>query len=132
MENARWASSVQLTVAEDVSFGSSREPSGFGPVCGKLSSDEAIKERDSPVRVLVGLGRLRVDFHDLELDRRSLGDRGGLEPCGGLDQWALSRHQFIRGLFEFTRDVVEFETIELVFKATYQLTVRLHLGVMAV
>ena len=89
MEDARWASPVQLTVAEDISFGSSCEPSGFGPVYRKLSSNEAIKEWDSPVHVLVGLGRFWVDFHDLGLDRMSLGDRGGLEPCGGLDRWAL-------------------------------------------
>ena len=74
MEDARWASSVQLAVAEDVSFGSSHKPSGFGPVCRKLSSNEAIKERDSPVRALVGLRRLHVDFHDLGLSRRGLGD----------------------------------------------------------
>ena len=58
---------VQLTVAEDVSFGLSRKPSGFGPVCRKLSPSEPIEEWDSPVCVLVGLGRLRVDFHDLGL-----------------------------------------------------------------
>ena len=80
---------VQLAVAEDVSFGSPCKPSGFGPVCRELSPDEVIKERDTPVRTLVGLGRLRVDFHDLGLGRRSLGDRRGLEPCGGLDRWAL-------------------------------------------
>ena len=84
MEDVRWASPVQLAIAEDVSLGSPSKPSGFGPVCGKLSSNEAIKERDSPVRALVGLGRLRVDFHDLGLGRRSLGDRGGL------DCWASS------------------------------------------
>ena len=143
MENTRWAMPIQLAVAEDVGLGSSRKPSGLGPVSRKLSSNEAIKERDSLVRVLVGLGRFRVDFHDLGLDRMSLGDRGGLEPCGGLDRWALfgcrgmvdgrlvevsgedvrgdrgpcRRHlcQFVRGLVEFTRDVVEFETVELVF-----------------
>ena len=75
MEDARWASSVQLAVAEDVSFGSSCKLLGFGPVCGKLSSNEAIKERDSPVRALVCLGRLRVDFHDLRLGRRGLSDQ---------------------------------------------------------
>ena len=85
MEDTRWASPVQLAVAEDVSFGSSCKPSGFGPLCRKLSSNEAIKERDSPVRALVGLGRLRVDFHGLELGR------GGLGPYGGLDRWALFR-----------------------------------------
>ena len=37
-----------------------------------------------------------------------------------------------RPCYIFLRDVVEFETVELVFKATYQLAVRLHLGVMAV
>ena len=83
LEDARWASSVQLAVAEDVSFGSSRKPSGFGPVCRKLPSDEAIKERDLPVRALVGLGRLCVYFHNLGLSRRSLGGRGGVETCGG-------------------------------------------------
>ena len=85
LEDTRWASLVQLAVAKDVSFGSSRKPSGLGPVCRKLSSNEAIKERDSPVRALVGLGRLRIDFHGLRLGRRGLSDRGGLEPCGGLD-----------------------------------------------
>ena len=88
MEDARWALSVQLAVAEDISFGSSRKPSGLGLVCRKLSSNEAIKEWDSPVHALVGLGRLRVDFHGLELGLRGLGDRGGLRPCGGLDRWA--------------------------------------------
>ena len=89
MEDTRWASPVQLAVAEDVSLGSASKPSSFGPICGELSLDEAIKERDSPVYALVGLRRLRIDFHDLRLGRRSLGDRGGLEPCGGLDRWAL-------------------------------------------
>ena len=89
MEDARWALPVQLAIAEDVSFGSSRKPSGFGPVCGKLSLNEAIKERDSPVHPLVGLGRLRVDFHGLGLGRRGFDDRGGLGPCSGLDRWAL-------------------------------------------
>jgi hypothetical protein len=91
LEDARWASPVQLAVAEDVSFGSSRKPSGFGPVYRKLSPNEAIKERDSPVHALVGLGRLRIDFHGLELGRGGLGDRGGLGPYGGLDRWALFR-----------------------------------------
>ena len=90
MEDTRWASPVQLAVAEDVSFGSSHKPLGFSPVCRKLSSNEAIKERDSPVRALVGLGRLHVDFHGLELGHGGLGDRGGLGPCNGLDRWALS------------------------------------------
>ena len=89
MEDARWASPIQLAVAEDVSFGSSRKPSGFGPVCRKLSSNEAIKERDSPVRALVCLWRLHVDFHDLGLGRKGLADRGGLGLYGGLDRWAL-------------------------------------------
>ena len=83
MENARWTSPIQLAIAEDVSFGLSRKPSGFGPVCRKLSPSEPIKERDSPVHVLVGLGSLRVEFHDLGLSRRSLGGRGGVETCGG-------------------------------------------------
>ena len=143
MEDARWASPIQLAVAEDVSFGSLHKPSGFGPVYRKLSSNEAIKEQDSPVRALVGLRRFHIDFHDLGLGSRGLGDRGGLGPSGGLDQWALfhcrgvvdgrlmevsgedvrghrgpcRRHlcQFVRGLVEFSRDVVEFETVELVF-----------------
>ena len=89
LEDTRWASPVQLAVAEDVSFGSSRKPSSLGPVCRKLSSNEAIKERDLLVRALVCFGRLRVDFHDLGLGQRGLGDRGGLEPCGGLNRWAL-------------------------------------------
>ena len=67
MEDARWASPVQLAIAEDVSFGSSRKSSGFGPICRKLSSNEAIKELNPPVHALVGLGRFRVDFHDLRL-----------------------------------------------------------------
>ena len=91
LEDTRWASPIQLAIAEDISFGSSCKPSGFGPVCRKLSSNEAIKERDSPVHALVGLERLRVDFHGLGLGRRGLGDRGGLRPCGGLDWWALFR-----------------------------------------
>ena len=143
MEDARWTLPVQLAVTEDVSFGLSRKPSGFGPICRKLSLSEPIKERDSPVRVLVGLGRLRVNFHDLGLGRRSLGGRGGVEPCGGFGQWALFRYrgivdgrhvevsgkdvrgdrspcrchlcQFVRGLVVFPHDVVEFETVELVF-----------------
>ena len=90
MEDARWASPVQLAVAEDVSLGSSRKLSGFGLVCRELSLDEVIKERDRPVRALVGLRRLCVYFHNLRLDRRGLGDGGGLEPCGELDWWALS------------------------------------------
>ena len=89
MEDARWASPVQPAVAEDISFGSSRKPLGFGPVCKKLFSNEAIKEQDSPVHALVCLGRLHVDFHDLGLGRRGLGDRGGLGLYGGLDRWAL-------------------------------------------
>ena len=83
MEDTRWAPPVQLAIAEDVGFGSPRKPSGLGPVCRKLSSNEAIKERDSPVRALVNLGRLRVDFHGLRLSRRGLSDRGGLEPKDG-------------------------------------------------
>ena len=89
MENTRWAMPIQLAVAEDVSPGSSRKLSGLGPVRGKLSSHEVIKKRDSPVRALVGLGRLRVDFHGLGLGHKVLGDRGGLGPYGGLDRWAL-------------------------------------------
>ena len=143
MEDTRWTSPVQLVVAEDVSFGLSRKPSGFGPITRKLSPSEPIKERDSPVHVPVGLGRLRVDFHDLGLSRRSLGGRGGVEPRGGFGRWALfrcrgvvngrlveifgkdvrgdrspCRHhlcQFIDGLVVLPCDVVEFETIELVF-----------------
>ena len=93
LKDTRRASPVQLAVAKDVGFGSPRESSGLGPIRGKLSSDEAIKERDSPVHALVGLGRLRVDFHDLGLGRRGHGDRGGLGPCDGLDRWALSCHR---------------------------------------
>ena len=89
MEDARWASPVQLATAENVSLGSPSKPSGFGPVSGKLSSNEAIKEQDSPVHTLVGLERLRIDFHGLGLYRRGLGDRGGLGPCSGLEWWAL-------------------------------------------
>ena len=65
LEDARWASSVQLAVAKDVSFGSSREPLGLGPVRREHSSNEAIKEWNSPVRTLIGLGRSCVDFHGL-------------------------------------------------------------------
>ena len=67
MEDTGWASHVQFAVAENVSLGSPSKLSGFGPVSGKLSSNEVIKERDSSVRVLVGLGRFWVDFHDLGL-----------------------------------------------------------------
>ena len=67
LEDTRGTSPVQFTIAEDVSLGSPLKPSGFGPVARKLSLSEPIKERGSPVRVLVGLGRLRVDFHDLGL-----------------------------------------------------------------
>ena len=143
MEDARWASSVQLAVAEDVSFGSSREPLGLGPIHRKHFSNEAIKERSSPVRVLIGLGRSCVDFHGLKLGGGGLGDKGGLGPCDGLNRWALFYHrgvadgglvevssedvwgdrgpcrrhlcQFVCGLVEFSRNVIEFETIELVF-----------------
>ena len=93
LEDARWASSVQLAVAEDVSFGSSCEPLGLGPVHRKHSLNEAIKERSSLVHVLTGLGRSCVDFHGLGLDRRGFGDRGGLGPYGGLDRWALFYRQ---------------------------------------
>ena len=58
---------IQFVIAEDVSLGSVRKPSGFGPVTRKLPPIKPIKERDSPVHVLVGLGRLGVNFHDLEL-----------------------------------------------------------------
>jgi hypothetical protein len=93
LEDTRWASPIQLAVAEDVSFGSSCKPSGFSPICRKLSSNEAIKEWDSPVHALVGLKRLHVDFHDLGLGHGGLGDRGGLEPYDGLDWWALFRYR---------------------------------------
>ena len=104
---------------------------------------EPIKKRDSPVRVLVGLGRPGVDFHDLGLGRRSLGSRGGVEPRSGFGRWALFHcrgvvngrlvevpgkdvrgdrsprrgHlcQFIRALVVFPGDVVELEIVELVF-----------------
>ena len=89
LKDTRWALPVQLAVAEDVSFGSSRKPLGPGPIRRKHSSNEAIKEQDSPVYTLVGLGRLRVDFHGLGLGRRGFGDRGGLGPYSGLDRWAL-------------------------------------------
>ena len=95
MEDARWALPVQLAIAEDVSFGSSRKPLGLGPVRRKHSSNEAIKEGDPPVRPLVGLGRLYIDFHGLGLGRRGVDGRGGLGPCGGLDRWALSHHRGI-------------------------------------
>ena len=72
-----------LAVAEDVGFGSSYKSLGLGPICRKLSSNEAIKERDSPVRTLVGLGRLRVDFHGLGLGRRGFSDRGAVGSIGG-------------------------------------------------
>ena len=67
MEDTRGTSPVQFTIAEDVSLGSVRKPSGFGPVARKLPPIEPIEERDSPIRVLVGLRRLGVDFHDLGL-----------------------------------------------------------------
>ena len=68
MEDARGTSPVQFAIAEDVSLGLSRKPLGFGPITRKLSLSEPIKEWDSPVHALVGLGRLRVDFHDLGLN----------------------------------------------------------------
>ena len=89
MEDARWASSVQLVVADDVSFGSSHQPLGLGPVRRKHSSSEAIKEGDLPVYPSVGLRRPSIDFHGLGLGRQGLGNRRGLGPCGGLDWWAL-------------------------------------------
>ena len=143
MENTGWAMPIQLAVAEDVGLGSLCKPSGLGPVSRKLSSNKAIKERDSPVHALVTLGRFRIDCHGLGLGSRGLGDRGGLGPYGGFDQWALfhrrgivngrlvevsgkdvrgdrgpcRRHlgQFIRGLVGFSRNVVEFEAVKLVF-----------------
>ena len=143
LEDAGWASPIQLAVVEDVSFGSSRKPSGFGPIYRELSSNETIKEQDPLVCALVGLERFHIDFHDLGLGHRGLGDRGGLGPYGGLDRWALfhrrgvvdgrlvevsgedvrgdqgprRRHlcQFVRGLVEFSRNMVEFETVELIF-----------------
>ena len=89
LEDARWASSVQLTVADDVSFGSSRQPLGLGPVHRKHSLSEAIEEGDPPVRPSGSLGRPCIDFHGLGLGRRGLSNRGGLGPYGGLDRWAL-------------------------------------------
>ena len=160
LEDARWTLPVQLAVAEDVSLDSSRKPSGFGLVYRELSSDEAIKEWDLPVRALVGLGRLRIDFHGLLFGHGGLSDRGGLGPCGGLDRWALfcrrgivdrglvqvsgeyvrgdlglcRRHlrQFVRGLVELPCNVVEFETVEFIFKVIYQFAVRLHFGVVTI
>ena len=69
LEDARWASSIQLVVGDDISFGSSRQPLGLGPVHRKHSSNEAIKEGDPPIHPLVGLGRPCVDFHGLGLGR---------------------------------------------------------------
>ena len=160
MENTRWATPIQLAVAEDVSLGSSRKPSGLGPVRGKLSSHEAIKKRDSPIHSSVGLGRFYVNCHGLGLGRWGLDGRGGLGPCGGLEEGACLRcrgtvdrglvqvsgeyvrgdlgpcrcHlcQFVRGLVELSRNVVEFETVKFIFKATYQFAVRLHFGVMTI
>ena len=118
---------VQLAVAEDVGFGSSRKPLGLGPIRRKHHSNEAIKEQNSPVRTLIGLGRPCVDFHGLGLGRRGLGGRGGLGPCGGLDRWALFYCQGVadQGLVEVSgkdvrgdrspRNVVELEAVELVF-----------------
>ena len=160
MEDARWAPSVQLAVADDIGFGSSRKPLGLGPVRRKHSSNEAIKEGDPPVRPLVGLGRLCIDFHGLGLGRRGLGNRGGLGPFGWLGRWALlccrgivhrglvqvsgeyvrgdrgprrcHLCQFVRGLVELSRNVVEFETVKFIFKATYQFAVCLHFGVVTI
>ena len=83
LEDARWASPVQLAVAEDVSFGSSRKPLGLGPVRRKHSLNEAIKERNSPVHILIGLGRSCFYFCGLGLGRRGLSGRGGLSPVVG-------------------------------------------------
>ena len=109
MEDTRWASPVQLVVAEDVSFGSSRKPSGLGHVRRKHSSNEAIKVRDSPVRTLVGLGRLYIDSHGLGLGRRGLGNKGGLGPCDGPDRWALLCRRGIvhRGLVQVSSEYVQ-------------------------
>ena len=86
LEDAGGKLPEQFAIAEDVSFGLSRKPLGFGPVCWELSPDEVIKEWDSPVRTLVGLGRLCFDFHDFRLDCGGLGGRGGLGPFDGLDR----------------------------------------------
>ena len=91
MEDARGTLYVQFAIAEDVSLGSPRKPSGFGSITRKLSPSKPIKERGSPVHVLIGLGRLGVDFHDLGLGQESLGSRGGVEPRGGFGRWALFR-----------------------------------------
>ena len=58
---------VQFVIVEDVCLGSARKPSCFGPVARKLPPIKPIKERDSPIHVLVGLGRLGADCHDLRL-----------------------------------------------------------------
>ena len=89
LEDARWASFVQLTIADDVSLGSSCQPLGLGSIHRRHSSSEAIKEGDPPVCPSVGLGRPCIDFHGLGLGRWGLGNRGGLGPCGGIDRWAL-------------------------------------------
>ena len=70
-----------FVIAEDVSLGSARKPSGFGPVARKLPPIKPIEEQDSPIRVLVGLRRLGVDFHDLGLGRGGLGSRGASSPA---------------------------------------------------
>ena len=67
LEDTGGTSPVQFIIAEDVSLGSACKPLGFGPVTRKLPPIKPIEERDSPIRVLVGLRRLGVDFHDLGL-----------------------------------------------------------------
>ena len=58
---------IQFVIVEDVGLGSAREPSRFGSVVRKLPPIKPIEERDSPIRVLISLRRLGVDFHDLVL-----------------------------------------------------------------
>ena len=80
---------VQFIIVEDVSLGSACEPSCFGPVSRKLPPIKPIEDRDSPIRVLISLRRLGVDFHDLELGRGGLGSRRVIDLCCGSHRWAL-------------------------------------------
>ena len=91
---------VQFVIVEDVGLGSAREPLCFGPVSRKLPPIKPIEERDSPIRVLISLRRLGVNFHDLGLGRGGLGSRRVVELCRGSHRWALlCRRGVVNGRF---------------------------------